>query len=75
MYVSIDVNVDPEDVLDGMSDGEIIGYLNQRRMRKGKAALPGSPTTNIGMVYEELRRGVIGAATREYLYQEAGRIL
>jgi hypothetical protein len=75
MYVNVDVEIDADDVLDAMSDEEIMEYLNQRRMRKGKDALPGYPTTNVGMVFEELRRGVIGAATRDYIYQEAGRIL
>jgi hypothetical protein len=71
MYVSVDVEVDPEDVLDQCSDQEV-ARLAAKRLKQ----LTADQQVLLERVfYEFARRGDAPQCLREYLYEVMGKTL
>lgn len=68
----VSIEVDMADILDEMGTEQI-------RQIADAAGLfdedDGPPDPDLGAMYLELRRGVIGQATRDYIHAKSGRIL
>lgn len=67
MMISVDVDIDLNDYLD---DKDV------EQLARDRGLLDCLPVRIEALeVYEELRRGVIGQKTRDYIFAECGRIL
>jgi len=68
----VTVEIDADDVLQDLDDEDLEKELLRRASKAGRGPQAFTP---IDAVYEELRRGQIGKATRDYIYEQCGRIL
>lgn len=73
--VEVTVEVDVDDVLEELSDSDLLDLCADR----GLSVLGGEEQIDDGPLlersYNELRQGQIGEATRDFIYQRLGRIL